>query len=127
MYHFCRQGLYKTVTILYPSIWRVRKLHILGLSTLKFSLSNHTLLNLGKLTLGCDLSKLVFHFSISFWFYISQYTEIYAFENLLLLTAWKVSQYGVISGPYFPAFGLNTGKYGPEITQYLDTFHALTF
>ena len=23
-------------------------------------------------------------------------------------TAWKVSKYGVISGPYFPAFGLNT-------------------
>ena len=39
-------------------------------------------------------------------------------------TAWKVSKYGVISGPYFPVFGLNTGKYGPEITPYLDTFHA---
>ena len=24
-------------------------------------------------------------------------------------TAWKVSKYGVISGPYFPVFGLNTG------------------
>ena len=31
-------------------------------------------------------------------------------------TAWKVSKYGVISGPYFPVFGLNTRKYGPEIT-----------
>ena len=30
-----------------------------------------------------------------------------------------------ISGPYFPAFGLNTGKYGPEIPPYLDTFHAV--
>ena len=51
-------------------------------------------------------------------------------------TAWKVSKYGVISGPYFPAFGLktgkslsifspNAGKYGPEITPYLDTFHAV--
>ena len=34
-------------------------------------------------------------------------------------------------GPYFPVFGLNTGifspntgKYGPEKTLYLDTFHA---
>ena len=36
------------------------------------------------------------------------------------ITAWKVSKYGVISGPYFP--GLNTGKYGPEITPYFDTF-----
>ena len=25
--------------------------------------------------------------------------------------AWKVSKYGVISGPYFPAFGLNTERY----------------
>ena len=39
-----------------------------------------------------------------------------------VVTAWKVSKYGVFSGPYFPAFGLNTeyifspnaGKYGPE-------------
>ena len=29
-----------------------------------------------------------------------------------------MSKYGVISGPYFPVFG-------PEITPYLDTFHAV--
>ena len=50
-------------------------------------------------------------------------------------TAWKVSKYGVFSGPYFPAFELNTpylsvfssnaGKYGPEKTSYLVTFHAV--
>ena len=40
-------------------------------------------------------------------------------------TAWKVSKYGVISGPYFPVFNPNTGKYGPEITPYLGTFHAV--
>ena len=34
-------------------------------------------------------------------------------------------KYGVISGPYFPVFGLNTGEYRPEITTYLDTFHAV--
>ena len=39
--------------------------------------------------------------------------------------AWKLSKYRVISGPYFPVFELNTGKYGPEITPYLDTFNAL--
>ena len=27
-----------------------------------------------------------------------------------------MSKYGVFSGPYFPVFGLNTGKYGPEKT-----------
>ena len=35
-------------------------------------------------------------------------------------------KYVVISGLYFPAFGRNTGKYGPEITPYLDTFDAVT-
>ena len=29
-------------------------------------------------------------------------------------TAWKLFKYGVICGPCFPVFGLNTGKYGPE-------------
>ena len=34
-------------------------------------------------------------------------------------------KYGVISGPYFPVFSPNTGKDGPEITPYLDTFHTV--
>ena len=51
----------------------------------------------------------------------------------------KMSKYGVFSGPYFPAFGLNTekypylsvfslnaGKYKPEKTLHLDTFHAVS-
>ena len=40
-------------------------------------------------------------------------------------TARKVSKYGVFSGPYFPVFGLNTGKYRLEKTPYLDTFYAV--
>ena len=43
------------------------------------------------------------------------------------LIAWKVSKYGVFSGLYFPVFGLNTGKYGPENTPYLDTFKHYSF
>ena len=39
----------------------------------------------------------------------------------LASTGWKVSKYGVLSDPYFSVFGLNTGKYGPEKTPYLDT------
>ena len=35
-------------------------------------------------------------------------------------TAW------FFSGPYFPVFGLNTGKYGPEKTPYLDTFYTVS-
>ena len=40
-------------------------------------------------------------------------------------TRLKVFKYGVFSGPYFPLFELNTTKYGPEKTLYLDTFHAV--
>ena len=47
-----------------------------------------------------------------------------------------MSKYGVIFGPYFPVFGMNTGyapyifspntgKYEPEITPYLHTYHAV--
>ena len=37
-----------------------------------------------------------------------------------------MSKYEVISGPYFPVFSPNTGKYGPEITPYLDFFHVVS-
>ena len=42
-------------------------------------------------------------------------------RNVTISTAWKVSKYAVFSGPYFP----NTGKYVPEKTPYLDTFHTV--
>ena len=34
------------------------------------------------------------------------------------ITAWKASEYGVFSGPYFPVFG-------PEKIPHLDTFHTV--
>ena len=47
-----------------------------------------------------------------------------------------MSKYGVFSGPYFPAIGLNTeryevfsanaGKYGPVKTPYFETFYAVS-
>ena len=37
-----------------------------------------------------------------------------------------MSKYGVFSGSYFPAFGLNTERYEPEKTPYLDAFHAVS-
>ena len=58
-------------------------------------------------------------------------------EVMLFITAWKVAKYG-ISGPYFPAFGLNTqryfvsfriqsecGKIRPRNNSYVDTFQAV--
>ena len=40
-------------------------------------------------------------------------------------TAWKMSKYGVFSGPYSVSC-IRRGKYGPGKTPYLDTFHAVT-
>ena len=37
--------------------------------------------------------------------------ESISFKYCFWRTAWKVSKYGVFSGPYFPAFGLNTERY----------------
>ena len=47
------------------------------------------------------------------------------FANGTFHTAWKVFKHGDFSGPYFPAFGLNTERYGPEKNPYLDTFQAV--
>ena len=54
--------------------------------------------------------------SVTFWSY-----DKFSFVN----TAWKVSKYGVFSGLYFPVFSPGTGKYKPEKTPHLDTFHIL--
>ena len=75
-------------------------------------------------------------------------TKSYAKNRLVLdsivnmpryFTTWKVLKYGVFSGPHFPylvwirrftvnlLFSSSTGKYRPEKTSYLDTFHAVTF
>ena len=34
-------------------------------------------------------------------------------------------KYGVFFGPCLPVASWNIGKYGPEKTPYLDTFHAM--
>ena len=40
-------------------------------------------------------------------------------------TAWKLSKYEVISSLCIPVFIPNAGKYGPEITPYLGSFHTV--
>ena len=40
-------------------------------------------------------------------------------------TAWKVSKCRVFCGLYFPVFGLNTRKHGPEKSLHLNTFHTV--
>ena len=47
------------------------------------------------------------------------------FGIFYVVNAWKVSKHGVFSGPYFPVFSPKTGKYVPEKTPYLDTFHTV--
>ena len=62
---------------------------------------------------------------VSIW---EEYWLLLILRNGLLkipITTWKVSKYGIYSGPYFPIFKLNTGKCGPEKTPYLETFHTV--
>ena len=60
-------------------------------------------------------------------------------ESSNLFTACKVSKYRIFSGPYFPAFGLNTERYAVSLriqskcgkiwtrkTPNTSTFHAVT-
>ena len=48
--------------------------------------------------------------------------EKYTNTELFLV---RISLYGVVSGPYFPVFGLNTRKHEPEIIPYLDNFNVV--
>ena len=73
-----------------------------------------------------DLSQLN-RFLVDSHLNISEGLKISMLWLLNSITAWKVSKYGVISGPYFPVFSPNTGKYGPEKTPYLDAFHAVIY
>ena len=57
------------------------------------------------------------------YFSIGLFCEFHSSKNCF--TTWKVSKYVVFSGPYFPKFSPNTGKYGPEKTPYLGTFQTV--
>ena len=50
--------------------------------------------------------------------YFQKITSFRESLKMCFITAWKMSKYGVFSGP-------NTGKYGPEKTPHLDTFYAV--
>ena len=43
----------------------------------------------------------------------------------LRLEAWGANHYVNFSGQYFPVSSPSAGKYGPEKTPYLKTFHAV--
>ena len=60
-------------------------------------------------TVGC--SKNIFEFSPIFM----SSNSVFCINITSTLTAWKVPKYGVISGPYFPLFGLNTERYGESL------------
>ena len=75
----------------------------------------------------CEISKNTFSYrtppvaASAFFCFTKRWYSVISF------TAWKVSKYGVFSGPRFSVFGLNTEKYGPEKTPYLDSFHSVLF
>ena len=89
----------------------------LQISSLAYLWSNLFVLNFrGHLIIYLISSLHNFHNrKINFW-----YNKLYPSRT----TPWKLSKDGVFSGPYFPVFGLNTGKWGPEKTLYSDTFRS---
>ena len=71
--------------------------------TLIYSKSS-SLTESNSLTLCILVFKLNSVWSIASWLYSNP------------STTWKVSKYGVFSGPYFPAFGLNTEIYSVNLS-----------
>ena len=66
------------------------------------------------------------------WSMIRNYSMIQGLQHALKLLIqvkmqWKGygENWNTWYFPYFPVFSLNTRKYGPEKTPYLDTFHAV--
>ena len=68
-------------------------------------------------------------------FFINDYLEqlmwtsrsIYKLTEIIYIhTAQKGSEYRVFLSKCFPVFSLNTGKYGPEKTPYLDSLYAVS-
>ena len=61
----------------------------------------------------CETSYVVFTCLPSGMHWIPYSIECFfcKFLHIPSCTAWKASRYGVISGPYFPAFGMNTEIY----------------
>ena len=66
------------------------------------------------------------------WFKVWRWFLKFKFHNII--TAWKVSKYGVFYRPYFPAFGLNTESIQSECEKirtrkisYLDTSHTVNW
>ena len=66
----------------------------------------------------------------------NKYAHIFVIDNPGIFwknSVWKISKYGVFSGPHFPAFRLNTERYVARMrentdqkkTTYLDTFHTV--
>ena len=57
------------------------------------------------------------------WFVFHYINKCNVINNIQRIIARKMSKYRVFSGPYLSVFSPNTGKYGPEKTPYMDTFH----
>ena len=59
--------------------------------------------------MGCHPIYFIFKNVLFFIYRTEQNTK-----EIISLTAWKVSKYGVFSGLYFQIFGLNTEIYSDE-------------
>ena len=62
-----------------------------------------------------DISELTLHFQKVTWKQTKIYKPLWRKRLITTFTAWKLSKYGVISGTYFPIFGLNTERYSVSL------------
>ena len=88
------------------------------LKTLRVSIFGKVILNVKEISLKIERIMLhplhpTLHFSIKVRYHLTvpSYTLFLQCSNIKghfgnLFTAWKVSKYGIISGPYFPVFGM---------------------
>ena len=88
--------------------------HCFGVFIVNFEHISHLVLVFLLLT-KCWLGGLMLFRQSTIW-----WNQFIIIIFLITFITWKVSKYGVFSGPYFPAFG-------QEKTPYLDSFHAVDY
>ena len=62
-----------------------------------------------------DFQDFLIYLEKYFWSLLNSPNLTFNYFFAIVIIVWKVSKYRIISGPYFPVFGLNTEIYGVNI------------
>ena len=88
--------------------------HCFGVFIVNFEHISHLVLVFLLLT-KCWLGDLMLFRQLALW-----WNQFIIIIFLISFTTWKVSKYGVFSGPYFLAFGLNRERYSVSLPTQSD-------